>query len=822
MSADGSPPSNPFDRVRRQAEAAGDNPAASKAREDGELVSPVPDNAPRAGFRHGRLGEPSMEPWAYRAADGQLLGYVARFDKADGGKDILPRTLWRTARGLEWRWKGFAEPRPLYGLPRLADNPEATVLVVEGEKTVDAAQARFPALAVTTWPGGSKAVGKADFAPLRGRTVVIWPDADKPGEAAANAVRRAALSAGASSATVVAVPGGLRDGWDLGDPWPSDFGPSDAARLVEAAIAAGPADNVVWPLGYRMTSEGLFLDKPAAEGKTLAVRLSACFEVVGEARDPDGGGWAVVIRFRDRDGRLKTQIIPKGQLASSPGEVRAQLASEGLFIASQRGKADSFAAALAEVQTPARQTLVNATGWASGDRFVLPSAVIGPAGAEPVLFTGDGAALHYRTAGTLTGWRDQVAARASGNSLLLLALSIAFAGPLLRPLGLEGGGFHFRGPSSCGKTTLGWAGGSVWGGGGPLGAAHSWRATANALEMIAYGHSETLLVLDELGLVAPEEAGQAAYSLASGQAKARSKTDGALRRRSEWRAMLLSTGEISLADHIRASRRGERPMAGQELRLLDIAADGGGGLGVWETLHGAASPAEFSDAIKAGCGRHYGHAGPTFVRGFIDDREAARAHAKDIMRAFLAAAQHEGDTGQVHRAAHRFALVAAAGELAAAFGVTPWAELEASNAALTLFNRWASAFGRTAPREELDVLRTLRGALEMHVSRFGRVEEETGEEWPPSTSGRAGEARSLATLGFRHVSGPEVFYLFHDAGWREVFKGFDPHFAARTVLEAGFLEKGDGNHMRKVKKVRGQPRRFFWVRESILGADLDG
>jgi hypothetical protein len=749
------------------------------------------------------------------------LGYVARFNKPEGGKDVLPRTLWRTDRGLEWRWKGFAEPRPLYRLDALSQRPDAAVLLVEGEKTADAAQAIFPALVAMTWPGGGKSIGKADLSPLRGRTVLVWPDADEPGRDAARVVKRAAVSAGASSVVVIDPPATLPEAWDLADEWPSGFDQTDAEALIETALSAGPLEAVVWPFGYRMTPEGLFLDKPAGDGKTIPIRLSAAFEVTGEARDPDGGGWAVVIRFRDRDGRLKNQIIPKGQLASSPGEVRALLASEGLFIASQRGKADGFAAALAEVQTPARQTLVNATGWATADRFVLPSAVIGPAGAEPVLFTGDGAALHYRVGGSLDGWRGEVASLASGNPLLLLALSVAFAGPLLRPLGLEGGGFHFRGPSSCGKTTLGLAAGSVWGGGGPLGAAHSWRATANALEIIAFGHSETLLVLDELGLVAPEEAGQAAYSLASGQAKARSKTDGALRRRSEWRAMLLSTGEISLADHIRASRRGERPMTGQELRLLDVAADAGRGLGVWEALHGAPGPAELSDSIKAACGRHYGHAGPAFVRAFIEDRAAATDHAKEIMRGFLAEAQREGDTGQVHRAALRFALAAAAGELAAAFGVTPWAGREASDAALMLFGRWASEFGRSAPREELDILRTLRGALEMHASRFARIDEGPEEEWEPSASVRTGEARSLATLGFKHASGPEVFYLFHDAGWAEVFRGHDLQFAARTVLQSGFLEKGDGKHLKKVKKVRGQPRRFFWVRDSILAADLD-
>src|SRR5690606_24086785 len=31
---------------------------------------------------------------------------------------------------------------------------------------------------VVAWPGGGKAVAKADWSPLAGRKVIIWPDAD--------------------------------------------------------------------------------------------------------------------------------------------------------------------------------------------------------------------------------------------------------------------------------------------------------------------------------------------------------------------------------------------------------------------------------------------------------------------------------------------------------------------------------------------------------------------------------------------------------------------------------------------------------------------
>lgn len=810
---------DPFGRVKAATESGG-NAHAVRPKADGDPVMPVPADAPPPPARHPSKGEWSAS-WAYRDASGAIIGHVVRIDGPDG-KQVLPLTLWREGGGLKWKWKSFTDPRPLYGLDRLARMPSAPVLVVEGEKTADVAETRFPGFAVVSWPGGSNAVAKADWSALASREVVIFPDADAPGRKAGDGVARLASAAGAESVAVVPVPAFLPDGWDLADDWPVGFGPTEAQAAIDEARFAGIAGGVEVPYGFKLDAEGLWFEQVTGKkGEKSTFKVSAPFEPLGEARDPDGSGWAVVIRFRDPDGREKTEVVSRSALVSDGAGVKARLASEGLMIVPGRGQYDRFTACLAELRCTRRITLMNATGWAPGDRFVLPARVVGPPGAEQVLFTGDAGALHYRAAGTFDGWREGVAAMAPGNPLLLLALSIGFAGPLLRPLGLEGGGFHLRGGSSNGKTTLGLAAGSIWGGGGPLGSAHSWRATANALEMIAYGHSETLLVLDELALVAPEEAGQAAYALATGQGKARSKTDGQLRKRSEWRAMMLSTGEIGLADHIRSSRRGDRAMAGQELRLLDIAADAGKSMGVWSELHAFAGAAQMSDALKAATREHYGHAGPAFLEQFVHDIDDAKRIAGEVMAGFMEKAKQSGDHGQVHRAALRFALVAAAGELAAAFGVVPWAGGEAAEAILGLFNRWADAFGRDAPREERDVLRTLKGAIEQQLSRFANLAEDRGTEWEEPASDRAGEARSLTTLGMRHVSGPDTYYLFHDAGWGEVFRGFDLRFAAQTLIDAGYLERGDGKHLKKQKKVQGQARRYYWVKASILEWDPD-
>ena len=178
------------------------------------------------------------------------------------------------------------------------------------------------------------------------------------------------------------------------------------------------------------------------------------------------------------------------------------------------------------------------TGWHCGV-YVLPDEVIGPGG-DNVILQGS----HYLTggfaqAGTLAEWQEQVAALCAGNSRLAFAVCCALAAPLLRLTGTGGGGFHLRGESTDGKTTVMKVAASVCGGTDYW---HSWRATGNALEGIASRHNDALLPLDELREVAPREAGMIAYMLANGQGKGRARTDGEVRNRRHWTLLLFSTG----------------------------------------------------------------------------------------------------------------------------------------------------------------------------------------------------------------------------------------------------------------------------------------
>lgn len=163
-------------------------------------------------FKHYRHGEPS-DFWTYHDKSGEILGHICRFDTTEG-KEVIPIIFATDGKRSEWRWQGFASPRPLYNLHLIASKPEATIFLVEGEKTASAAAELFPKAIITTWIGGARAIKQTDFSPLKGRNVYAWPDNDEPGFSAMSEIKQ--LS-GAKSFKFVLPPQDSPTHWDIAD-----------------------------------------------------------------------------------------------------------------------------------------------------------------------------------------------------------------------------------------------------------------------------------------------------------------------------------------------------------------------------------------------------------------------------------------------------------------------------------------------------------------------------------------------------------------------------------------------------------------------------
>jgi integrase len=198
-------------------------------------IVPVPKDAPLPPARHPQLGPPS-ETYVYLAADGRVSGYVMRFD-LPGGKEFRPLTFCQHSSGglNEWRWTTWQKPRPLFNLDKLHQRPAAPVLITEGEKASRAAEKLAPGYVCITSPGGSKSALQADWTPLNGRHVVVWPDNDDPGRQYAATVAKLCGEAGALRVLIIEPPGGVPAGWDAADALAEGFDEAQAARLFGAA-----------------------------------------------------------------------------------------------------------------------------------------------------------------------------------------------------------------------------------------------------------------------------------------------------------------------------------------------------------------------------------------------------------------------------------------------------------------------------------------------------------------------------------------------------------------------------------------------------------
>lgn len=572
-------------------------------------------------------------------------------------------------------------------------------------------------------------------------------------------------------------------------------------RLALAEVVRAPVPLIV-PAGYRLNDKGLFWEDNDNNYRLIA----GPFKVLALTRDRHNQSWGLLLEWADHDGRTHRMAVARAALAGDGREVRQALLDKGLHVSASTRERNALQAFLTQVTTTARARAVSRVGWQDGC-FALPDRTIAPDDADLVVYQGQGLAEHdYQEAGTLEGWQAQVAAPAIGNSRLAIALCAGLVGPLLAWAGAEGGGLHLRGPSSIGKSTALEAAASIW---GPKSFVRQWRATANGLEGAAELANETLLVLDELAQLAPGDAGSVAYMLANGCGKSRAAQNGDARAAKRWQTFFLSSGEVSLADHARSDGRGRRNPAGQEVRILDIEADAGAGLGLFNTLHDAASGDSLSRAIKHGAGLHHGHAGPAFVRSLLGQQEAVAKLVRIGIEAFTRQNLPPGAGGQEARVCHRLGLLAMAGELATRNGILPWPESEATRAAKAIFADWLAARGGIGAAEDRAAVQQVAGFLAAHgASRFQPI---TGEA-PTIVANRAGFWRDDSQGGQE--------FLISTKTWREeVCQGLNPSAVAQVLIREGYLRPGTGNKSSQSLSVPGLGKQRCYVISSRICGD---
>lgn len=552
-------------------------------------------------------------------------------------------------------------------------------------------------------------------------------------------------------------------------------------------------------------------------------------EVVAKTCAPDGSNWSRLLRWKTRTGEQKQAVIRMRDLLANDGGrgVIGDLVDQGLFVFP--GQVAATVEYILMAPTPTKVGYVSSQiGWAQDINvlqakdiqddtqkpnppsdfarkyagYLLPDRFIGAE--ADVIFSSD-LPHAYRTQGTLDDWRQYVGKRCQNNSRLLLACSCAFAAPLLRLIGAESGGVHLHGPSSLGKTTALKIAGSICGGGGARGFMNLWRATDNALEGLAALHNDGLLILDELHQLDPKKASEIAYLLANESGKSRMRNNTSLRKSLQWKLIFLSSGELTLEAH--AAKVSQQTTAGTDVRMLNVPADAGAGYGMFEYLHGVPDAKTFADSLRDASVKYYGTALRAYLEKLVADQQGAIEYVETFRDEFIKREWPKDASGEVGRALDRFALIAAAGELATKYGITGWRHGEATTAIRRCFEAWLEARGTVGAIDADRAINQIRALIERNATKFGRLGED----------GFAVDTTSFDRLGFiREHSGHTEYLILPEVFKREFCRGSDVKVVVAEMKARGFLRTGEDRSQVQVRLPRGLGKRAYCILDTLF------
>lgn len=447
---------------------------------------------------------------------------------------------------------------------------------------------------------------------------------------------------------------------------------------------------------YRLTDQGLFyvFYERTRGGKVNEVETFVCspLKVIATGKDADDGERTQIVEFTNDDGRTRKINVPLRQLITEPQSILGELVANGLILNSrEKVRLIDY---LIYSKPEKRLTLVYKTGW-QGKSFVMPDKVISSSDAENTdyLLHGNQSKIKkLKAQGTAEEWREHIAKYCVGNSRLIFAVSCAFASVLLPLSNQLGGGFHFRGESSTGKSSALKVAGSVLGCSGENGFNETWRGTQNGIEAVAAFHNHLLLPLDEIKEIKRvEDVGKLIYMLSNGFATSRMTKDITARKRDEWLLLFLSSGELSFQDLTRETK--EQTFGGQEARFIDISAVPENAHGIFENLHGFSNGAEFSSYLNRASVTYYGAAIREFIQYVADNYESVKQALEIKKTNFFQNHVEPKASGEVFRVAEKFALIATGGYLATKIGLTGWKPGEIERVTIILFNEWLDRRG---------------------------------------------------------------------------------------------------------------------------------
>lgn len=585
---------------------------------------------------------------------------------------------------------------------------------------------------------------------------------------------------------------------------------TDILLLPDYRGEAEPEQAVRFTQGmFTVDEQGLFVTQIDRTGNSHQTWLASPIYVHGLARTEEGRGWSYYVGFLDPDTAPQHALLSKADEHDCANWWSA-LGERGLTIAPDAKLRRLVAEYIIGFSGPARFTLVHSVGWnKQNDLFVLPSGIAMGDGAKDTLFVPGGAegpVEGVRPECSLDDWKANVADACDGNSRLVLALCAAFAAPLLKPLGQTNLTVNLFGQSSTGKSTALNVAASVCG--APDEYARSWNATAAGLEQFLARRNDSLVCLDEIGEASDLVLEGAPYAIASGKGKLKSNKAQTLQPTETRRTVVLSAGELTYEQAL--SRNGRKVQAGQAIRHIDLPADAGAGMGVFEKLNGHSAPRQLADALNAASRLYHIIALDAFVDKLISPGSlpAVTARAARELGVISSSLCPSDASGQVVRVAQSFALLAFAGRLACDFEVLPFQQADIDDAISKCFTSWLAQRGTAGELEPEECVQQVRMFCQAH----GRSRFETWDCDPSLSHVRD-------RVGYIRPDGTAAgFYVFPEAFKKVLCEGLDHRRVARVLQERGLLlTDPSGNPSKTVHVPRNGPKRLYHLAMDIIG-----
>jgi len=416
---------------------------------------------------------------------------------------------------------------------------------------------------------------------------------------------------------------------------------------------------------------------PPIDIKDIAPEIKKLVKPVAIAtRGDNSSGVFIILKLRDRDGKVKTKKISVTDAVN--------LTSLKTFLVENNIAPSTEPTYYKKLQTlilqnvDVRVNLVRTPGR-NGNKYVLPdSSVIGSKNGKKYMLDSseDIETLEMGKKGSLNDWKNNVACYSIHSSRLMLGICSGFSGYLISLTNIDGGGFHLNGLSADGKTTTLYIVASIQ---GPRENMGSWDITKASVEAFAAARNDMVILLDEFKLLgdnktkAAEKASGIIYMLAQGKGKKRSKKYENYT--FTWNVIILSAGEVSLTDNAKGG--GVKRLLGEQVRLIDVQSDAGKNMGIYESL-----PKEFTTSsalaehLNEATLLYYGTAQSAFLKPLTNDlakdRKQVKKNITKHITFFMKKHNVDPKLGYNTRFAKRFAFAYASGAMAVDYGVLPF------------------------------------------------------------------------------------------------------------------------------------------------------